>query len=104
MDTYDIVITKPAEHDLFEIGRYIFTELLEPETAKRVISRIAAEINTLENMPLRNTLVNDLRLAHMGIRYLLVDNYIVFYNVSKTRKTVTIIRMLYSRRNWQNLL
>jgi len=104
MVTYDIQITKPAEDDLYEIGRYISKELLEPETARKVIARIADTISTLENMPLRNVLVDDERLAKIGIRKILVDNYIVFYIVVEENKTVTIIRVLYSRRNWQYLL
>ncbi len=55
-------------------------------------------------MPLINALVNDHRLAQMGIRSIYVDNYIVFYIVVKETKTVTIIRVLYGRRNWQNVL
>lgn len=101
MMMYNIVITNPAENDLYEIGRYISTELLEPETAQRVISRIADAITNLENMPYRNVLVNDTRLAQMGIRHLLVDNYLVFYTVAEEIKTVTIIRVLYNRRDWQ---
>ncbi|MTI83619.1 MAG: type II toxin-antitoxin system RelE/ParE family toxin [Firmicutes bacterium] len=104
MATYDLLITKPAEDDLFEIGRYISKELLEPKTAQRVISRIADAISTLEDMPFRNALINDERLAQIGIRKILVDNYIVFYIEVEGIKTVTIIRVLYSRRDWQNLL
>ncbi|MGH4121236.1 hypothetical protein [Clostridium sp.] len=35
MSTFNIQITKPAEEDLYEIGAYIFKELLETETAKK---------------------------------------------------------------------
>lgn len=64
MSIYDIQITEPAEKDLYEIGEYISKELLEPETAKEVISKIAKVINSLEDMPLRNALVADDRLAY----------------------------------------
>lgn len=104
MSTYYIQITEPAERDLYNIGTYISKELLEPETAKKVVSRIAREIGTLEDMPLRNALVNDERLANRGIRKIIIDNYIVFYIVSEENKTLTIIRILYSQRDWINLL
>ena len=104
MGTYDIQITEPAEEDLYKIGSYISKELLEPETAKKVISKIAKGINSLEDMPLRNALAADERLAFKGIRKIMVDNYIVFYIVAEQRKTVTIIRILYNRRDWLNLL
>ncbi|MBP1970084.1 toxin ParE1/3/4 [Virgibacillus natechei] len=101
---YNVVITTPAENDLREIGRYISKELLEPESAQKVIGKIADAIINLEHMPYRNALVHDTRLAKMGIRHLLVGNYIVFYTVIEDRRSVTIIRMLYNKRNWQNLL
>lgn len=104
MSAYDIQITEPAEKDLYEIGAYISKELLEPETAKKVISKIAKGINSLGDMPLRNALVADERLAYKGIRKIIVDNYIIFYIVTEESKTVTIIRILYGKRNWINLL
>ncbi|MDD2443652.1 MAG: type II toxin-antitoxin system RelE/ParE family toxin [Desulfotomaculaceae bacterium] len=48
--------------------------------------------------------VVDERLALCGIRKALVENYIVFYVISTEDKVVTIMRILYSRRNWEHLL
>lgn len=104
MSMYDIQITEPAEKDFYEIGAYISKELLEPETAKKVISTIAKGINSLEGMPLRNAIVADDRLAYKGIRKIMVDNYIIFYIVTEEINVVTIVRILYSRRDWMNLL
>lgn len=102
---YQILITEPAENDLREIGRYIARELLEPALAEKMVSKIGDAIIGLEQMPLRNALVADEVLAARGIRKLLVDNYyIVFYVVSEKAATVTIVRILYSRRDWMNLL
>lgn len=104
MNKYNIEITEPAETDLFEIGNYIAKELLEPEIAKKIISKIAKEIFTLEEMPLRNGLVSDKRLSNKGIRKLIIDNYIIFYTVNEEMRVITIIRILYVKRDWINLL
>ncbi len=104
MNTYDIQITEPAEIDLQAIVSYISKELLEPEVARKVITKIAQGINSLEVMPLRNALVSDKRLAYKGIRKIIVDNYIIFYIVTEESKTVTIIRILYNRRDWLSLI
>lgn len=104
MNIYNIEITEPAENDLYEIGVYISKELLEPETGKKVVSKIAEGIIALEYMPLRNSLVADYRLACKGIRKIMVGKYAIFYIVDEESKTVTIIRILYSRRDWINLL
>ena len=104
MTYYNIVITKPAESDLQEIADYIAKELKTPTAAKQVIAKIGSAIIDLEQMPLRNALVSDEKLASQGIRKQLVDNFIVFYVVSEWNETVTIIRILSGRRNWLNLL
>jgi len=104
MNRYNIEITKPAENDLREIGLYIVNELLEPDIAIKKIERISDGILKLEEMPFRNTLVKDERLAFQGIHKVIIDNYIIFYNISEELKIVTIIRILHSKRNWIDLL
>ena len=61
-------------------------------------------IYTLEDMPLRIKLVNDDRLAGKGIRGLEIESYTAFFRVNDSPKTVEIIRVLYSRREWKALL
>lgn len=102
MSDYNIFITEPAQNDLYKIGMYILKELLDPETAKRTVSKIADSIK--EKVPNRNTLVKDERLANKGIRKTIMNNYIIFYIVDDNSKIVTIIRILYARRDWINLL
>jgi addiction module RelE/StbE family toxin len=104
MSSYNIEITEPAEKDLLEIGNYIANELLEPDIAVKVVNKIAEAVLDLEVMPYRNTLVADDRLAIQGFRKIIVDNFIVFYIVSEERKIVTIVRILYGKRDWINLL
>lgn len=104
MSNYSIEITGPAEYDLYQIGNYIAKELLEPELAQKVVGKIGNIIFNLDEMPLRNGLVADERLARQGIRKILIDNYIVFYIVDEEHKVVTIVRILYSRRDWINML
>ncbi|MEC0230184.1 type II toxin-antitoxin system RelE/ParE family toxin [Paenibacillus alba] len=101
---YHLVITELAEADLRKITDYIANELLEPTTARKMITRIAEPIFQLEQMPFRNGLVRDERLAANGIRHILVDSYIVFYVISEKEETVTIIRILYGKRQWSSLL
>lgn len=104
MRTYSIQITGPAEKDLKEIVNYIAKELLEPKAARNILNIIANKIISLEDMPYRNGLVSDLRLANKGIRKIIVKNNIIFYIVEEERKTVAIIRILYNKRNWKYLL
>ncbi|MFW6306292.1 MAG: type II toxin-antitoxin system RelE/ParE family toxin [Bacillota bacterium] len=104
MSSYDINITKPAEKDLYEIARYIANELLDYDKAAEVVDKIANEIYKLEEMPYRNHIVDDERLASERIRKFIIDNYIVFYVIDEEKKKVTIVRILYNRRNWIDFL
>lgn len=104
MKNYKVIITAPAESDLRGIAEYIAFELKEPLTAQNLISKIGEAVFELEKIPYRYALVNDERLASQGIRMLLVDSYIVFYVVSETHDSVTVIRILYGKREWNRLL
>ena len=101
---YTVVITDSAYQDLRDISNYISKDLLDPEKAKEVIRKIANNISTLEQMPKRNPIVKDERLALSGIRTLFVVGHIVFYNLDKSSSFVIIIRILYKRKNWVELL
>ncbi len=104
MKIYTVVISEIAETDLREIVQYIAFERLEPFNASQLLSRIQEAILELEKMPYRFALVRDERLAFRGIRMLSVDNHIVFYIVSEMNDSVTIVRILYGRREWRQLL
>lgn len=104
MSIYTIRITEPAKNDLKEIGRYVTGELLEPAIAIKLVDKIGGVVLSLEEMPHRNTPVSDERLASLGIRKQLVENYIIFYKISEARKIVTVIRILYAKRDWLALL
>jgi addiction module RelE/StbE family toxin len=101
---YNVVITDPAEKDLLQIAHYISKELKEPGIAQQLITKIAEAVYELEDFPLRYPLVSDEGIALRGVRKMVVDNYIVFYVVSEQRKVVTVIRILFVKRNWKHIL
>ncbi|MFA7467944.1 MAG: type II toxin-antitoxin system RelE/ParE family toxin [Desulfotomaculaceae bacterium] len=104
MKRYRILMTEPAAGDLQQIAEYIAKELREPITARKLVDKIKEAIISLAEMPTRHSTVNDERLATAGIRNFPVANYIVFYVISEKNETVTVIRILYGRRDWEHLL
>lgn len=97
-------MTQPAADDLTEIAAYIANELKEPAIAKKLVVKIKEAVMSLSELPERHSLVVDENLAVQNIRKIMVDNYIIFYCVSDKDAMVTVIRILYGRRNWVNLL
>ncbi len=104
MIKYSLFISEAAEKDLDEITDYIAYELREPETALNQISRIQEVILSLSEMPERHAIVQDNYLTSKGIRIVPVDNYLVFYTVNMQESAVHIVRVLYGRRDWQDIL
>lgn len=97
-------MTHTATEDLKSIANYIVRELREPSIAQKLVNLIKEEVMSLKEMPTRYSLLADEILQRQGLRKLLVENYIVFYIVEEKDSTVTIVRILYGRRNWVDLL
>ncbi len=60
------------------------------------------EINNLKYNPEVYTIIDDELIKKLEIRKLIVDNYIVFYRIKNDN--IEIVRIMYGRRNWINLL
>ena len=101
---YNVITSSRAKMDMLEIAKYIATELYAPEAANNLLDDFENQMADLTHMPKKFTLVSDERLARLGIRSVPVKNYIIFYVVSEHVSTVTIISVMYCRRDWANLL
>ena len=104
MVNYNVVISDLAKQDIRDTNTYINDQLLNPIAAANTTDAIIDAIFKLENMPKRVPLVRDERLAKMGIRGLIILNYISFFRINENVKSIEIIRVLYSRRDWKVIL
>ena len=94
-----IVYTYSARKDLRDIYEYIAHTLLVPETARSLVERIMSEVRSLEESPERNPLYKDEPWHSQGVRFLPVNNYLVFYTVNMDIDTVSIARIMYGGRD-----
>ncbi len=88
-----------AKQDIKAIYQYIAFELNAEETAQRQYHRILDAIQSLEAFPLRQPLYKEEPWLSMGMRWLRVDNYLVFYFVDETVHGVNIARVMYGGRD-----
>ena len=102
MTKYNIEYSKEAKQDLIGIKQYIKYNLQELETAQKLISEIRYEINNLKHNPEIYQIIDDDFIKKIEIRKLIVNNYIVFYRIKK--ENIEIVRIMYGRRNWIDLL
>ncbi len=101
---YSLKLTPKASEDLDKIYRYISEELYSKEAAINLLERIETSIMNLKEFPFACNYVADEFLKNKGYRKLIIDNYIAFYLVNEEEKLVIVMRVLYGRQKYQDLL
>lgn len=99
-----VVFTEPAEYDLLDIEYYIFVNLCNPQAAQRISDGILGAADKLADCPEGHPLVGEELLGRMGIRITYFDNYNIFYYYDMPNDIVYIIRVLYNKVDWKNIL
>ena len=95
---YSVNISAQADKDIRAIYEYIALTLMSPENANAQLSRLEDRINKLDNLPKRFAKYKN------EIRFMPVDNYLVFYTVEDVSKNVSVLRVMYGKRNIEKTL
>ena len=101
---YNIQITPSAKREIREIFNYIAKELNNPDAALRRINLIDEKIQSLKENPARFPFVRDEYLSSKGYRWIDAKSHVIFYIIREQEKVVSIMRVLYSRRDWMRLI
>jgi len=101
---YFVNITVVAETDILSVVKYIAEELKAPKAANNLLDEIEKHEVILGKTPYIYPRVPDEFLAKKGLRFVVIKNYLMFYSVDEDNKLVSVIRFLYGRRDWKNLL
>lgn len=104
MMTYKIIYTQKALADLDAAASYVKLKLCNISASDRIVENFFGEGDSLVAFPTRYPLCNDAFLRAWGIRFVPVKNYLLFYVVREDEGTVYVIRFLYAKRAWQNIL
>ena len=88
-----------SREDLKSVFDYIAYELFSPEYAAGQVERIMKAVRSLEDMPMRYSVYNEEPWKTKLVKFLPVDNYIIFYLPMDDSKTVNIIRIIYGGRD-----
>lgn len=96
---YEVVVTARAAADLRAVFEYMAYELLAGENAVKQLDRLEKAILSLDEMPERFRLYDKEPWNKRNLRIMPVDNYLVFYIPQDEEKTVTVIRVMYGRRD-----
>ena len=102
--SYQLHITSTAEHDLMRAADYIEFSLKNPDAAEHLLDTADEQISSLSEFPERFPLVDDPVLASWKIRFVIVNNYLVFYTIDEEKQLVIVVRFLFQRSNWNSIL
>lgn len=101
---YKIKVTPKAFEDLDEIYGYIANDLYNEHAADSLLEKIETSIMRLKDFPFSCSFVRDEVLKVKGYRKLIVENYIVFHIVREAEKEVVVIRVLYGKQKYLDLI
>lgn len=91
-----IRLLRAAEEDLTEILTYIAAE--NPAASDTLLTKIEINLHILTQHPRLGRIPEDETLTRLGYRYLVIDNYLVFYTLEDP--TVYVHRIVHGARNY----
>ncbi|HGJ66334.1 TPA: type II toxin-antitoxin system RelE/ParE family toxin [bacterium] len=97
---FQIRLLRIAEEDLTEIISFIAND--NPMAANALADKIEKNIELLSSNPMIGRIPRDEDLKNLGYRYIIVQNYLVFYTIEE--RTIFIHRILHGARNYKTLL
>lgn len=96
---YSYRFTEKAASDLTDILRYISEELFNPGAARTLGQKVFASIDEIRSFPQSGMVVENQFLTDKTIRRTVIDNYVLYYKAVESDKTIYIIRIVYGKRN-----
>ena len=104
MKNYSVIITPQALGHLESIGQYVRVLLKSPETARRLISTLRKEMQSLSSMPNRIPLIDEEPWRSEGLHKMPVKNYIVYFWIDEMNNAVRVTAVIYGRRDQKHAL
>ena len=101
---YKLQFLPVARDDLRGIAEYISAELGAPEAAMRLAEKIVSAADSLSDFPYAYPVYVPVRPTAFEYRKISVENYLVFYTVDEASKTVTVMRIIYARRDYGRII
>ena len=101
---WDYRLTEKADADLDDVVQYIAVELANPKAASDFVDKLQSAIEEARSFPESGSLVINEYLPDTEVRKKLVENYILYYLPDSEKKTIFVLRIVYGRRNMDEIL
>lgn len=93
-----------ALNDMLNIAKYIGTELKNPIAAENLSEEFVKTAENLKEFPYSNPVYIPMKPLKREYRKVKIKNYIMFYWVNESEKSVTVARVIYGKREWTNII
>ena len=102
--SYQVRITDTAKQDLREIAFYIVEHSMNNDIAKRFVVELREQCNRLAEFPQGGALPKDRILRSFDFRYIAHKDYLIFYSIDETQKTVSVLAIFNSKKDYIRVL
>lgn len=99
-ETYEIEFTEDARFEIREIYEYIYNNLENLDSAKKLMKKLKDSIFDLTESPKIYAKIEKRDKTKREFRRMIVNNYIILYTIDEERKKLYISHMYYKKRNY----
>lgn len=104
ISNYQYAFTQKAKDDLDDILRYMIVELVNPTAASNFLEHLEKVLEETYALPKSGTPTENAYLPELEIREKLIDHYVMYYLTDAQNEQITVLRLVYSRRNLQEII
>lgn len=100
---YRVFVTDEAIDDIFNLVKYIYVDLCNPDAADKLYINLNQEVNNLGDFPLKHS---DSGIKYRGyiIHKKIFQSYLLFYVISDAKQAIYVLRVLKDIMDWRRIL
>ena len=96
---YNLIFSNDFNDELNSALNYISLNLDSPNASKTLYNRVSNTVSLLKENPALFPLYHNDKFVKHGFRYTVISNYLLFYRVNESKKTVELLHFIYGNRN-----
>ena len=101
---FRLIPSQLFDSDVDSVYLYIKENLEALMAAENLIKELKIKLNYLKENPFARSLVQDEFLTNIGFWPIKVKNHVIYYIIDEVKNEINLIRFLYNKRDWKNIL
>lgn len=101
---YKLVYLPIAKSDIDNIIHYVAINLQNKSAAKKLAESFIDGANSILDFPYGSSIYRPIGILKNEYRSIRIKNFLMFYTIDEKEKLVTVVRVLYQKRNINNIL